>query len=129
MAGGHVHCSSTILLPLVLALAFFSAQLGYGSHCPQHEALEVVKAFLSTDYSSLIMERTAPLVRRWRLSSPHGSKYFSTQICWDPNSQTTFNLKRLSICGDINPNPGPTLSRNTKILCPVCEKTVAVTSN
>ena len=41
------------------------------------------------------------------------------------NSTASFNLTRLPPCGDINPNPGPNTSENTKLKCKPCERTTA----
>ena len=40
------------------------------------------------------------------------------------NSDASFNLEFLSLCGDINPNPGPTAGKNTS-KCSVCGRAVA----
>ena len=42
------------------------------------------------------------------------STYLSSRICLYPNSQMSFNLMRLAISGDVNPNPGPVTSTVSK---------------
>jgi len=47
-------------------------------------------------------------------SVSHAQKYLSSRVCLYPNSQLSFNLTRLAISGDVNPNPGPVSSKVSK---------------
>ena len=48
-------------------------------------------------------------------SSTRTSRYFTSQIPYTPNSISTFNVTRLRLAnsGDINPNPGPSITSFT----------------
>ena len=42
-------------------------------------------------------------------------------------SRLTYSLLRLSLSGDIHPNPGPAAASNNSPKCPICERAVAKT--
>lgn len=54
-----------------------------------------------------------------------GRRFFSTRVSFYPNSVSTFNLTRLTISGNINPNPGPSNNGNSAEQGSVCQRTVA----
>ena len=72
-------------------------------------------------------------VCRWRHFRPvlmfrHGPKrkaYLASRLSYHPNSTASFNLTRLALFGDINPNPGPQTSVTSKSKCKTCERTIA----
>ena len=72
-------------------------------------------------------------VGRWRHFRPvlmfmHGPKrkvYLASRLSYHSNSTASFNLTRLGLCGDINPNPGPDTSITSKSKCKTCEQTIA----
>ena len=53
-----------------------------------------------------------------------GRRFFSSQLSLYPNSDSTFNLIRLTTSGDINPNHGPSNNGNSAEQCSVFQKTV-----
>ena len=50
--------------------------------------------------------------------------YYGSRVLYYRNLHASFQLLRLAISGDINPNPGPQLA-GKKNLCIICDKTLA----
>ena len=50
----------------------------------------------------------------------HRSGFSKSKTAYYSNTCATFNYRYLELCGDINPNPGPTTQK-----CPVCSRTIA----
>lgn len=69
------------------------------------------------DYASLFLGKEPfSLDGRHVVPVPRGRKCLSSRICLYPNAQISFNLMRLAISGDVNPNPGPVSSGVSKTL-------------
>ena len=71
-------------------------------------------------------------VGRWRhfrpvfmFKHPKRKVYLASRLTYHPNSNASFNLTRLALCGDKNPNPGPDTSVTSKSKCKTCERTIA----
>ena len=71
-------------------------------------------------------------VGRWRhfrpvfmFKHPKRKVYLASRLNYHPNSNASFNLTRLALCGDKNPNPGPDTSVTSKSKCKTCERTIA----
>ena len=71
-------------------------------------------------------------VGRWRhfrpvfmFKHPQRKVYLASRLNYHPNSNASFNLTRLALCGDKNPNPGPDTSVTSKSKCKTCERTIA----
>ena len=63
-------------------------------------------------------------VGRWRhfrpvfmFKHPKRKVYLASRLNYHPNSNASFNLTRLALCGDKNPNPGPDTSVTSKSKC------------
>ena len=63
-------------------------------------------------------------VGRWRhfrpvfmFKHPKRKVYLASRLNYHPNSNASFNLTRLALCGDKNPNPGPDTSVTLKSKC------------
>ena len=50
-------------------------------------------------------------------------RYYGSRVLYYSNLHASFQLLRLTISGDINPNPGPQLA-GKKNLCTICDKTL-----
>ena len=55
---------------------------------------------------------------------PRGRRYLSARISLHPNHEACFTLTRISICGDVESNPGPAFNSKIITLCSVCQKNV-----
>ena len=56
-------------------------------------------------------------------SQPRGRRHSAARIPYYVNSDTSFNIARLAISGDVEPHPGPGSGNDTNC-CPVCKKKV-----
>ena len=57
-------------------------------------------------------------------TTQRGRRYLSARIPLYPNHEASFTLTRISISGDLQPNPGPNIDNNITTLCSVCQRTV-----
>lgn len=57
-------------------------------------------------------------------TQPRGRRYLSARISLYPNHEASFTLTRISISGDVQCNPGPTIDSKITTLCSVCQRTV-----
>lgn len=110
MAVGRAFASSAIF---VLAFGFFSPLdlldfHAFGTESPVLFTIDYASLFPGKEPFSLDGRHVVPV--------PRGRKYLSSRICLYPNAQISFNLMRLAISGDVNPNPGPVSSGVSKTL-------------
>ena len=95
----------------VLAFGFFSPLDLLDFHAFGAESL----VLFTIDYASLFPGKEPFSLDGWHVVPvPRGRKYLSSRICSYPNARISFNLMRLAISGDVNPNPGPVSSRVLK---------------
>ena len=57
-------------------------------------------------------------------TQPRGRRYLSARIPLYPNHEASFTRTRISISGDVQPNPGPNIDNRITTLCSVCQRAV-----
>lgn len=53
-----------------------------------------------------------------------GKRFLNTRILYTANGRSSFQFDRIILCGDVHPQPGPTVKRNIKYPCKECGKSV-----
>lgn len=64
--------------------------------------------------------------RHLGLTRTRRKMYLSARIKYYPNTMASLRLTRLTIAGDICPNPGPKRTETSKLNCNICSRTVAI---
>ena len=128
MAAGRVHLSSAIFY---IFFILYRHQLFYKSLSNNADIPNIYKSNFLVKFSPqhfvigyLNQYFTTPRVHRWNCSRKK-KKFLSTRTYFYRNSVASFNLTRLSLSGDINPNPGPIATANSKPKCSICFRTIA----
>ena len=128
MAAGRVYLSSAIFY---IFFGLYSHQLFYKSLSNNADISNIDKSNFPVKFSSqhfvigyLNQYFTTPRVHGWNCSRTK-RKFLSARTYFYRNSVASFNLTRLSLSGDVNPNPGPIATANSKPKCSICSRTIA----
>ena len=126
MAGGRdLKLSMVLLVPLLLFSRFFNLRRDHRvPNVPGHHNLIISGA------PGQEPTQNNPLLCKFTLTSGghvdfmqfEVKRYFGRQVSRYPNTDSTFQLSRLIISGDICPNPGPL----PKPSCQKCLRTTAI---
>lgn len=109
---------------LLLVLLNFNTDFHHFHGSRYHEWLSNVTEYPYIDDKAITITDTACLLSfninalhyqlRHLVHRPRRKAYLATRTAYYSATPATFQLNRLALCGDINPNPGPCLNRNYK---------------
>ena len=123
--GAVILCMATARVSLLLlVLLNFNTDFHHFHGSRYHEWLSNVTEYPYIDDKAIIITDTACLLSfninalhyqlRHLVHRPRRKAYLATRTAYYSATPATFQLNRLALCGDINPNPGPCLNRNYK---------------
>ena len=129
MAVGHVWKSSDYIFLLTLFCVIALWNLDFQSYLnlffSRSYSLRRLEVQESTEKCLSSCSVADGLVRRHiGLHLIKRVRFTHCRVNYYNNCDASFNLEFLSLCGDINPNPGPTAGKNTS-KCSVCGRAVA----
>ena len=109
---------------LLLVLLNFRTDFHHFLGSRYHERLSNVTEYPYIDDKAILITDTACLLSfninalhyqlRHLVHRPRKKAYLATRTVYYSATAATFQLNRLALCGDINPNPGPCLNSNYK---------------
>ena len=112
MARGRTF-NRSLLIAIIVLISGLTLHLHQRNQEDQNVKLTITEKLKALATGNRISERNC-----------RGKKYLISRTLYTANGSSTFQIKRLAVCGDIHPHPGPVAKRNTKYPCKDCGKGV-----
>ena len=118
MENGRALCSPTFLF-FILIISLFATETRKSEYTNEGKSIQNGELMFCSPIKMFYRFRGTKIYGKHR-----GKRFLNTRILYTANGRSSFQFDRIVLCGDVHPQPGPTVKRNIKYPCKECGKSV-----